>query len=40
MDQMARIRATVQPELGWDEVRWQAEEKSYDELWRTSYRLG
>jgi glycerol-3-phosphate dehydrogenase len=40
MDQMARIRATVQPELGWDEARWQAEEKSYDELWRTSYRLG
>jgi glycerol-3-phosphate dehydrogenase len=37
---MSRIRATVQPELGWDDVRWQAEEKSYAELWRTSYRFG
>ncbi len=40
LDQMSRIRATVQPELGWDDARWQAEEKSYAELWRASYRLG
>ncbi|MGA2503343.1 MAG: glycerol-3-phosphate dehydrogenase/oxidase [Anaerolineales bacterium] len=40
LDQMSRIRAAVQPELGWDDVRWQAEEKSYAELWRTSYRFG
>ncbi len=32
---MARIRAIVQPELGWDDTRWQAEEKSYTELWHT-----
>lgn len=40
LDQMSRIRAIAQPELGWDDLRWQAEEKSYGELWRTSYRFG
>ncbi len=39
MDQMTRIRAIVQPELGWDDTRWQAEEKSYSELWKRAYRL-
>jgi glycerol-3-phosphate dehydrogenase len=39
MDQMTRIRAIVQPELGWDDARWQAEEKSYSELWKRAYRL-
>ncbi|MCX6035076.1 MAG: glycerol-3-phosphate dehydrogenase/oxidase [Chloroflexi bacterium] len=39
LDQMARIRSTVQPELGWDDSRWQAEEKSYAELWNHAYRL-
>jgi len=40
LDQMDRIRAIVQPELGWDDTRWKTEEKSYGELWRASYRLG
>ena len=40
LDQMARIRSIVQPEFGWDNKRWEAEEKSYAELWRTAYRLG
>jgi glycerol-3-phosphate dehydrogenase len=39
-DHMARIRLLTQPELGWDDSRWRAEEKSYVELWRASYRLG
>lgn len=38
-DQMARIRHLTQQELGWDDARWKAEEKSYSELWCTSYRL-
>lgn len=40
IDQMARIRSIVQPELGWDDQRWAVEEKSYAELWRTAYRFG
>jgi glycerol-3-phosphate dehydrogenase len=40
LDQMARIRALVQDELGWDDRRWETEEKSYAELWRLAYRLG
>jgi glycerol-3-phosphate dehydrogenase len=39
LDQMARIRSSVQPELGWDDSRWQAEEKSYAELLNRAYRL-
>ncbi len=39
MDQMTHIRAIVQPELGWDDTRWQSEEKSYSELWNRAYRL-
>jgi glycerol-3-phosphate dehydrogenase len=39
MDQMNRIRSIVQPELGWDDTRWQAEEKSYTELWNRAYQL-
>jgi len=39
LEQMARIRSIVQPELGWDDVRWQKEEKSYSELWQASYSI-
>lgn len=39
LDQMARLRSLVQPELGWDDTRWAAEEKSYAELWNSAYRL-
>jgi len=40
MQQMARIRSLVQPELGWDDARWQKELDSYRELWCKSYRFG
>ncbi|MEW6093646.1 MAG: glycerol-3-phosphate dehydrogenase/oxidase [Chloroflexota bacterium] len=40
LDQMRRIRSLVQTELGWDDARWEVEEKAYAELWRTSYRFG
>ncbi|MEZ0395398.1 MAG: glycerol-3-phosphate dehydrogenase/oxidase [Anaerolineales bacterium] len=39
LDQMSRIRAIVQPELGWDDVRWQAEETAYRKLWQDAYNL-
>jgi glycerol-3-phosphate dehydrogenase len=39
LDQISRIRSIVQPELGWDDARWQAEEKAYAELWNRAYRL-
>jgi glycerol-3-phosphate dehydrogenase len=39
LDQIERIRGLVQLELGWDDVRWQAEVDSYAQLWRTSYRF-
>jgi glycerol-3-phosphate dehydrogenase len=39
LDQMARIRLIVQPELGWDDARWEMEEQSYAELWNRAYRL-
>lgn len=32
-----RIRAIAQSELGWDDARWEREEKAYGELWRTHY---
>lgn len=40
LDQMARIRQIVQPELGWDDARWETEEKAYRELWQRAYHLG
>jgi glycerol-3-phosphate dehydrogenase len=39
LDQIDRIRSIVQSELGWDDTRWQAEERSYRELWNRAYRL-
>jgi glycerol-3-phosphate dehydrogenase len=36
---LPRIRAICQPELGWDDVRWQEEEAAYLNLWRTCYSL-
>jgi glycerol-3-phosphate dehydrogenase len=36
---LADIRTICQPELGWDDARWQAEEAAYLELWRTCYSL-
>jgi glycerol-3-phosphate dehydrogenase len=37
--QIERIRAICQPELGWDDARWQAEQEAYRELWSASYSL-
>jgi glycerol-3-phosphate dehydrogenase len=36
---MERVRAICQPEFGWDDARWEAEEAAYHALWRTSYSL-
>lgn len=36
---LARIRAIVQPELGWDDRRWEQEAASYASLWRRCYSL-
>ncbi|HKW22342.1 MAG TPA: glycerol-3-phosphate dehydrogenase/oxidase [Ktedonobacterales bacterium] len=33
------IRAICQPELGWDDARWQEEEARYRTLWQASYRV-
>jgi glycerol-3-phosphate dehydrogenase len=37
---MERIRSIAQPELGWDDQRWQAEVSSYSKLWRECYSVG
>jgi glycerol-3-phosphate dehydrogenase len=37
VDQLERIRAIVQPELGWSEARWQQEAQAYQSLWQTYY---
>jgi hypothetical protein len=34
---MDRVRAIVQPELGWDDERWEKEIMSYAELWHNCY---
>ncbi len=39
LDLLPRIRAIVQPELGWDDARWQEEAKCYEELWKRAYCL-
>jgi glycerol-3-phosphate dehydrogenase len=36
---LPQIRAICQPELGWDDARWEAEEAAYLELWRCCYSL-
>jgi len=36
---LPRIRAICQPELGWDDARWQQEESAYLALWRDHYSL-
>ncbi|MBI5839558.1 MAG: glycerol-3-phosphate dehydrogenase/oxidase [Chloroflexi bacterium] len=39
MDLLPRIRTIIQPELGWDDTRWEKEASDYAELWNASYRL-
>jgi glycerol-3-phosphate dehydrogenase len=34
---LARIRSIVQAELGWDDLRWQAEQSAYEQLWQECY---
>jgi glycerol-3-phosphate dehydrogenase len=34
---MDRVRAIVQPELGWDDERWEKEIENYAELWHNCY---
>jgi len=36
---LPRIRALVQPELGWDEPRWAREVEDYMQRWRYAYSL-
>jgi glycerol-3-phosphate dehydrogenase len=36
---MSEIRAICQPELGWDDARWEMEEAAYLDLWHTCYGL-
>ena len=36
---LARIRAICQPELGWDDARWEEELHSYRRIWTTHYSL-
>jgi len=36
-DLLPRVRAIAQPELGWDDVRWIAEEAAYRALWARGY---
>ena len=39
LDLLPRTRATVQPELGWDDARWEKEASEYAKLWNASYSL-
>jgi glycerol-3-phosphate dehydrogenase len=34
---LPRIRALVQPELGWDDGHWQKEEQAYRDIWQRYY---
>ena len=39
LEQIERIRAIAQPELGWDNTRWKQEVASYTKLWKQCYSL-
>ncbi len=36
---LPRIRTMCQPELGWDDAKWETEERAYRALWRRCYSL-
>jgi glycerol-3-phosphate dehydrogenase len=36
---LPRIRSICQPELGWDDARWESEEAAYREMWGTYYSI-
>lgn len=37
LDHLGAIRKLVQPELGWDDARWDREAAAYEALWRSAY---
>jgi glycerol-3-phosphate dehydrogenase len=37
LDHVDRIRALVQPALGWDDARWAREQAAYTQMWTQSY---
>lgn len=37
LNDLPAIRAAVQPELGWDDAKWEAEAARYENLWKTCY---
>jgi glycerol-3-phosphate dehydrogenase len=37
LDELAKIRAIAQPELGWDDAKWEREEKDYRTTWKKAY---
>ena len=37
LDQLPKIRAIAQPELGWDDAKWEREEKAYRATWKKAY---
>jgi len=39
LDQIELIRAIAQPELGWDDQRWEQEATAYTRLWNRCYHL-
>lgn len=39
IDLLPRIRAIVQPELGWNDLRWENEANEYTTLWKSAYAL-
>jgi glycerol-3-phosphate dehydrogenase len=39
LSDMVRIRKIAQPELGWDDARWEAEEAAYRRRWTNDYAI-
>jgi glycerol-3-phosphate dehydrogenase len=37
LDHVAEIRRIAQPELGWDDARWEREEAAYRDTWKRAY---
>jgi glycerol-3-phosphate dehydrogenase len=37
LDEVAKIRALAQPELGWDDAKWEREEAAYRTTWKRAY---
>lgn len=39
LDVIDQVRAVAQPELGWDDARWEQEERDYRETWKSAYSI-